>query len=324
MPSAMGRCAILVPLVVALADVLGFEPGRRGRTGLILATVFSTVLAGYTILPAGIPNIVMAGAAESLFGVVLRFAPYMLIHFPVAGVLTLATVILLTLVLFKDKAEEARAWAPVTRPWSPEELRLGGIVCVVLLLWTTDFLHGISPAWVGLAGTVLCVLPGIGAVDADVIAKDCDYTPWIFTVGVVSLGAIIAESGLGALLGSAMFSVTNFEAGADARNFATLIAVFSGIATVTTTAGVPPLLTPMAQDIATAAGWPLITVLMAHTAGQFVVLYPYQIPPILTGALLGRVSLLSTTLMALCWSAVYLAVIAPLSFLWWRWLGLFE
>ena len=65
MPSSMGRCAILVPLVLAMADALGLESGRKGRTGLVLAAVFGTVLSGYAILPAGIPTIVMAGAAES-------------------------------------------------------------------------------------------------------------------------------------------------------------------------------------------------------------------------------------------------------------------
>ena len=325
MPSSMGRCAILVPLVIALSDALGLSEGRRGRTGLVMAAVFSTVLSGYSILPAGIPTIVMAGAAESLFGIVLQFAPYMLLQFPVTGVLTLLTIIGLSLILFRDRADNGTAPAPVAdaRPWTVQERRLALILVSVLVLWTTDFLHGVSPAWIGLSGAIVCVLPHIGAMDAEAMAKDCDYTPWIFTVGIISLGAIIAESGLASLIGVTLFSLTAFEPGADGKNFATFIAVYSAIASVTTTAGVPPLLTPMANEIAAAAGWPILTVLMAHTLGQYVMLYPYQIPPILTGALLGRVSLLSTTLMGLCWSTIYLAVIAPLSFLWWRWLGMF-
>lgn len=323
MPSSMGRCAILVPLVIALADALGLSEGRRGRTGLIMAAVFSTVLSGYSILPAGIPTVIMAGAAESLFGVVLQFAPYMLLHFPVTGVLSLLTIIGLSLILFKDRVDHVAAPMAGSRPWTAEEQRLAVILGAVLLLWTTDFLHGVSPAWVGLSGAIICVLPHIGAIDAEAMAKDCDYTPWIFTVGIISLGAIIAESGLASLISTTLFSVTDFEPGADGKNFATMIAVYSAIAAVTTTAGVPPILTPMANEIAAAAGWPILTVLMAHTVGQYVMLYPYQIPPILTGALLGRISLLSTTLMGLCWSAIYLAVIAPMSFLWWRWLGMF-
>jgi hypothetical protein len=37
MPSTTGRIFLLAPIVLALADRLGFEPGRAGRTGLVLA-----------------------------------------------------------------------------------------------------------------------------------------------------------------------------------------------------------------------------------------------------------------------------------------------
>lgn len=325
MPSSMGRCAILVPLVLAMADALGLESGRKGRTGLVLAAVFGTVLSGYAILPAGIPTIVMAGAAESLYGIVLRFGSYMLVHFPVGGVLTMAAVVGLVLLLFPDKAERMEP-GPDTgvRPWRGEERRLATILVCVLALWTTDFLHGLSPAWVGLGGAVVCVLPRVGALDPEAMARESDYTPWIFTVGIISLGAIIADCGLAGVIDDKVLAVTDFEPGADAKNFATMIGVFNAIAAVTTTAGVSPLLTPMANEIAEAAGWPLLTVLMAHIAGQYVVFYPYQIPPILTGALLGRISFFSTAVMGLCWTALYLAVIAPLNFFWWRWLGMFD
>ncbi|MBO45177.1 MAG: citrate transporter [Rhodospirillaceae bacterium] len=324
MPSSMGRCAILIPLVIALADALGLSEGRRGRIGLIMAAVFSTVMSGYSILPAGIPTVVMAGAAESLFGIVLHFAPYMLLHFPVTGVMTLLSITALSLILFKDRVDHAAVPEIDIRPWTAQERRLTVILVAVLALWTTDFLHGVSPAWIGLSGAIVCVLPYVGAIDAEAMAKDCDYTPWIFTVGIISLGSVIAASGLAPSIGSTIFAFTDFEPGSDGKNFATMIAVYSAIAGVTTTAGVAPLLTPMANDIATIAGWPILTVLMAHTIGQYVILYPYQIPPILTGALLGRISLLNTTLMGLCWSVIYLAVIAPLSFVWWRWLGMFS
>ena len=324
MPSSMGRCAILIPLVIALADALGLSEGRRGRTGLIMAAVFSTVMSGYSILPAGIPTVGMAGAAESLFGIVLHFAPYMLLHFPVTGVMTLLSITALSLILFKDRVDHAAVPEIDIRPWTAQERRLTVILVAVLALWTTDFYHGVSPAWIGLSGAIVCVLPYVGAIDAEAMAKDCDYTPWIFTVGIISLGSVIAASGLAPSIGSTIFAFTDFEPGSDGKNFATMIAVYSAIAGVTTTAGVAPLLTPMANDIATIAGWPILTVLMAHTIGQYVILYPYQIPPILTGALLGRISLLNTTLMGLCWSVIYLAVIAPLSCVWWRWLGLFS
>jgi anion transporter len=322
MPSSMGRCAILMPMILAMADALGFVPGRRGRIGLVMAGVHATVLSGYAVLPAGLPTLITAGAAESLYGIVFHFGPYMLFHLP-SGLLTLATVTCLALLLFRDKAEGSALEQRELGPWKPEERRLALIVCTVLALWATDFLHGISPAWVGLGGAVVCVLPRIGALDAERIARECDYTPWIFTVGVISLGAIIAASGLAPAISKTLFSAIGFEPGADARNFAVILGIYNALAGVTTSAGVPPLVTPLAGDIAKAAGWPLMTVLLTQTAAQYVVFYPYQIPPILTGALLGRVSMRHTWIMGVCWSLIYLAVIAPVCFLWWRGLGMF-
>ncbi len=34
MPSSLGRMVLLIPIVLALADELGYAPGRRGRTGM--------------------------------------------------------------------------------------------------------------------------------------------------------------------------------------------------------------------------------------------------------------------------------------------------
>ena len=50
---------------------------------------------------------------------------------------------------------------------------------------------------------------------------------------------------------------------------------------------------------------------------------PYQTAPILTAVLLGGVHHGRAVRMCLAYSAVYLVVIAPLGFLWWRWLGMF-
>ena len=33
---------------------------------------------------------------------------------------------------------------------------------VALLLWVTDWLHGVSPGWVALGAALVCTLPGIG------------------------------------------------------------------------------------------------------------------------------------------------------------------
>ena len=84
------------------------------------------------------------------------------------------------------------------------------------------------------------------------------------------------------------------------------------------------MLTPLAPDIARATGWPMETAMLAQVASFMVVILPYQLAPILTAVLRGGVRYGRAVRMCLAYSAIYLVLIAPLYFLWWRWLGMFD
>ena len=71
MPSTIGRVLLLSPIVAAFADRLGLAPGRPGRDGLIVAMAAASYMPPTTILPANVPNTILLGAAESLYGVKL-------------------------------------------------------------------------------------------------------------------------------------------------------------------------------------------------------------------------------------------------------------
>jgi di/tricarboxylate transporter len=135
MPSNMGRVALLVPMVLALADELGLEPGRLGRIGLVLAVGFGTFPLSSAILPANVPNMVMAGSAETLYGVRIGYLPYLLLHAPVLGLAKGVLLVVLIVRLFPDRLSAASMPAGVRAPWSGEERRLSAILIGTLLLW---------------------------------------------------------------------------------------------------------------------------------------------------------------------------------------------
>src|ERR1700733_3057637 len=60
-PSNMGRIALLMPIVMAIADQAGLRDGDNGRIGLALAVGFGTFMLSTSILPANVPNQGMAG-----------------------------------------------------------------------------------------------------------------------------------------------------------------------------------------------------------------------------------------------------------------------
>ncbi|VEC18910.1 putative transport protein [Citrobacter portucalensis] len=66
MPSNMGRIALLMPIVAAMAKRAGINEGTRAWYGLALAVGFGTFQLSATILPANVPNLVMSGARKAL------------------------------------------------------------------------------------------------------------------------------------------------------------------------------------------------------------------------------------------------------------------
>ncbi|SYE78543.1 SLC13 family permease [Klebsiella pneumoniae] len=80
MPSNMGRIALLMPIVAAMARRAGIADGSRGWFGLALAVGFGTFQLSATILPANVPNLVMSGAAEGSYGIHLNYVPYLLLQ----------------------------------------------------------------------------------------------------------------------------------------------------------------------------------------------------------------------------------------------------
>ena len=88
MPSNMGRIALLMPIVAAMAKRAGIPDGSRAWFGLALAVGFGTFQLSATILPANVPNLVMGGAAEGSYGIHLNYAPDLRQQHPEPGIVT--------------------------------------------------------------------------------------------------------------------------------------------------------------------------------------------------------------------------------------------
>jgi di/tricarboxylate transporter len=321
-PSASGRVVLLMPIVIALADRLGFAPGRPGRTGLVLAAGLGTTIPAFGILPANVPNMALIGAAESIYDAHFTYGGYLALNFPVMGVLSALAIPTVVSRMFPDTATPAQD-ADEYKPWSGEERRLMVVLAIGLALWATDFLHHISPAWVAMGAAILCVLPAVGALKPASISKDVDYGPWLFVAGVIGLGAVVTHSGLGAAVARSLFSVVPLSPGDGPLNFAIMYGVGAVTAVLTTVPASPGILTPLAQGIADASGWPLHGVLMAQVPVWFLFPFAYQAPPIVLTLVMGQVSPRRALKVMLPLMVFGIAVILPLQYLWGRLLGVY-
>ena len=321
-PSASGRVALVVPIVMALAAKLGYAPDSKGRTGLVLAATMGTMTPGFAILPSNVPNMALYGAVESIYGIHLQFADYLLLNFPVLAVASMIGYPIVIWWLFRERAERDTDFDAVP-PWSGAERKLLLIVGLALALWVTDRWHGLSPAWVALGAALLIVSPRLGVLPTHALSRDLDYGPVLFVAGIIGLGAVVTHTGLGAVVAESLLRVLPLEPGHDARNFAIIVGIAFVVGLLTTLPAQPSIVAPLAQPMADAAGWPLMGVLLAPVVTWTMFPFYYQAPPTVLAVALGQLRIGRVVKMLCTYMAFAIVVVLPLHFLWGHALGYF-
>ncbi len=320
MPSNMGRIALLMPIVAAMAARAGIQDGSRAWCGLALAVGFGTFQLSATILPANVPNLVMSGAAEGAYGIHLNYVPYLLLHTPVLGILKGLILIGLICWLFPGKPQPPHEVMP-SAPMSGEEKRLAWLLAVVLMLWVTESWHGIGPAWVGLAAACITLLPRVGFISGEEFASGVNMRTCFYVGGILGLALTVTETGIGGAVGDALLHVMPLDPARPFTSFLALTGITTALNFIMTANGVPALYTTLAQSFSDATGFPLLSVIMIQVAGYSTPLLPYQASPIVVAMALGKVPARAGMLLCLALAVVTYLLLVPLDYVWFNLLG---
>jgi di/tricarboxylate transporter len=320
MPSTMGRMLVLLPIVLALAEGLGFRPGSNGYNALALAVPFATMMPGFAILPATVPSVLFAGMSETLYGISINYAGFLWLHFPVLGLLKAVVIWAALVLLFPDRVR-AVAETPAAGRMTRDERLMALLLLLALALWMTDVLHGVSPAWVSLGIATVCLLPFVGLVPAGEFNKEMPFATLLYLSGIIGLGAVLAASDADEVLARWVVAYLPFAPGEGVRTMLLIAGLGAAIAALTTQPGTPLLLTPLAADIARATDLPLENVLMMQVLGFSTVIFPYQTPPIVVGMQITGVPFLACLKLSLTIFVVTALLLIPLDILWWKLLG---
>jgi di/tricarboxylate transporter len=320
LPSSTARVMILMPIVLAFADRLGLEPGRPGRSGLVMMAAVGSALPPAAILTSNLSNLVLLGAADTLYGIKITYASYLLLHFPVLGLLKMFLLVETSYRLFPEPHRLQAAPPRPSVPMSPDERVVAVVLAMSLVLFVTDVVHGISPAWVSVGAGLICLLPGVGPLTAKSLSE-INLGMLIYVAAIIGVGAVIADTGLGTVLSTELLRLSGIVPGHDAINIATITAIFSVIALFTTLIGLPVVLAPLAGDFAAASGLPVLTVLMLQVVIFSIPFLPYQMILIVIGMQYGGVSLKGGMRFCLVQAVATIVILFPLNYAWWRLLG---
>ncbi|TIH12828.1 hypothetical protein D0S45_16900 [Marinifilum sp. JC120] len=313
-PSALGRIMILLPILTGLAERYRFSKEDNGYAGILLAGVFGTYLPAFAILPANLPNIILSGAAESVYGIHIGYMEYLLLHFPVLGLVKglllwcFLTWMFPAQIVFSQYEEERV-------PWKTEQkialLVLGAALCC----WMLDSLHSISPGWIGLgAALVLLVEP---KYFGQKLLADIKIETLLFIACAISVGEVMRVSGLGEYLTSNIIAQIPLQK----YGVPALLGITTGTGLLTSLPGIPSMFVPLAGELSRAADIPLKSMLMLLVPAFSTILLPYQAPPLIVAMHYSGMAYRKLAVACMGMALLTIVILFPLDLFWWKLIG---
>ena len=328
MPSTLSRVVLLIPIIISISDQMGYSRGSKPANGLVMVTVLTAYLCSTSVLPANVPNNVLMGASETFLNTPIRYFEYFLLHFPILGALKAIIIWGAVVYLFKPENQEVKIVTGDTgsirkskTQLPKDEKRILIFLVCALLLWATDTVHGITPAWVSLAVGIACLFPKFGVVSPSEFKEKVAIGPLLYVAGIIGIGAVVADSGLGNYLSKVMIEASNLSPDNPLGGFLVLSGISMLLSFFSTMPGVPAIMIPLAPDLQAASGLPLKTVVMTQVIGFSTVWLPYQVPPIIVGMQLAGVPMVAGIKVTFFIAILSIILLTPLIIIWWQFLG---
>jgi solute carrier family 13 (sodium-dependent dicarboxylate transporter), member 2/3/5 len=211
------KAAILLPIFMVIAAIYGARPGSGknnfGRS-IVLQNLLNVNLGAAAFVTGSGANLLAAALIGGAIGGSVFFADWMIAMLPVVIGLMLIGYILALKVFFPLSPEERIPSIPggmdqLQKAYddlgqvSRQEIKSVIIFLVILALWATDRVHGVSATSVAFVGAIVALLPRYGIVTWNQV--DIPWHLMLFSAGAYTLGAGLAATDLPLLTVNAFF-----------------------------------------------------------------------------------------------------------------------
>lgn len=193
LPSTSARAALLLPVFTALLPVLPHH-----HLGRALALLFPSVIllsAGSSLIGAG-AHIVAVDAIANTTGLRLGYADWFLLGAPL-GFLASAAAAALILAMFVPRVLWQARVRPIARtePRTRRQRTVLAVLLVLVALWMTEALHGISITIVAVMGALVLLLPLFATRKTKEVFRSVDTELLVYLAATMLLAQAMTTSG---------------------------------------------------------------------------------------------------------------------------------
>ena len=208
-PSGMAQLAIIAPMIVGVMVAFGVSKGSNIGRGMFIILTYTCGLFNKMVLAGG-ASILTRGLVEKLTGKPISWSLYFIAYLP-AVLITVFACWLTILWLYPPEKKELPGGRQYMKdslkalgPWSGAEKKTLAWLLLAIVLWSTDSLHGISPAVVAMGIGLAVSLPLLGVLKTKDI-RSLNFLLIIFLGGALSMGDVLIKTkALDALTGIMM------------------------------------------------------------------------------------------------------------------------
>ena len=197
-PSGIACVIIMAAVAVGVMDVFGLGRGSNVGRG-IFVTLTCTAGTFDKMVIAGASSILGRGMIEKITGIQVYWSQWLLAFFPCA-VVTIFFTWRLVVWIYPPEKQSLEGGAKFLQellakmgPWNRDEKRSLFLMLIGIALWSTDLIHHISPAVIGIGIGLLATVPGVGVLDQEDL-KRLNYLPVFFTAAAISMGNVLVQT----------------------------------------------------------------------------------------------------------------------------------